>query len=205
MAKKDYRCDTCGEKIFYRGKGRPARFCSTCKTAPVQVPSSIKPLPGVPVMPPDVPQDTVLKHSAPKLMELTVGHPDPWSGLAVMAEDADAEVDNVERRITLLARYIMEATLWESAGLSKKERFDAAVSAVRTLEGTKSNVWTKSAKDENLPASQKKFFEEKKVLEERLVRLVQSRDRLGLDKKEAAEVAQQLVAIEKGNVVEGEA
>jgi hypothetical protein len=138
-------------------------------------------------------------------MEVT-GAPDPWGTVAAAAEaiSSDDEVQNVERRITLLARYIMEATLWDAVGLSKKERFDAAVAAVKTLEGSKSNVWVKDPeKHKDLPATQKHFFKEKEEVSERLRRLLKEKDRI--DDPQIKATAEQIVQIERGNIPEGDA
>lgn len=194
MALKEYKCDSCGELIPYAGKGRPSKYCDDCKSITETNPAGIRPPSGVPVLPPDIPQTTILERAAPRLIELTFNNPDPWVAIEGAAKSSDDEITNLDRRITLLARYIIEATLWDAVGLSKKERFDAAVGAIKTLEGNKSNVWVKDEKDKNIPVTQKQFFKEKQEVSERLIRLLKEKERI--DDPEVRAAAVQIITIE---------
>lgn len=202
--KNQRRCDTCGDPLVYNGKGRPPRFCSTCKSITETQPSTIKPI-GVPATPLDVPQETILKKGAPKLIELDAA-PDPWGSVSAMAAtfNYEDELENVERRIGLISRYIIEASLWDAVGMSKKERFDAALGSIKTLEGSKANIKTQDVgAGKNVPHTQKQLDEEKSAVSSRLRRLIKEKDRI--DDPQIKIAADQLVQLEKGDLPRGEA
>jgi hypothetical protein len=167
------KCLSCAGDIPYNGKGRPAQFCAQCKSTVVSstnVPASIAPPVGLKARPPEGVPPSVLDQGLPKLDELA----DKYDNFLAYTEDPnmDKQVLSTERRITLLARLIMESTLWDARGMTKKERYDAAVNAIRILEGSKSNIWVTKEKDEKLPRSQAEFFKAKEASERRMVELL---------------------------------
>jgi len=107
---------------------------------------------------------------------------------------APEEVDKLERRVGLLARYIIEALLWDEEGWSKKERYDAAVKAISTLEGTKERLWVRD-EQQKVPYSEEELVKERKEVEERLRGLLRLK---GARKAEVAEVATEMVQLVKG-------
>jgi len=148
---------------------------------------------GEPPTPPDgVPATSVLAHSAPSVALL---HLKP-SKLYAKADGLTApeEVDKLERRVGLLARYIIEALLWDEEGWSKKERYDAAVKAISTLEGTKERLWVRD-EQQKVPYSEEELVKERKEVEERLRGLLRLK---GARKAEVAEVATEMVQLVKG-------
>lgn len=204
MSNKVYLCLACAGDIGYKGKGRPPQFCKKCKDAklsPTNVPASIAPPAGQKPTPPQDVGPSVLDHGKPKLNELE----DSYDNFTAMTADPklDEQVLTAERRITLLARLIMEATLWDSRGMTKKERYDAAVNAIRILEGSKSNIWVAKDKDEKMPRSQAEFFKAKEAAERRMVEMLRKYPELTKDLNEkAVQVVEAEKMIEVGEVGE---
>lgn len=155
---------------------------------------------GDPIPPDGVPKTSVLASSAPTVALLSPLTPHK---LAVRASQPEAteEVDKIERRVGLLARYIIEDLLWDAEGWSKKERYDAAVKAIATLEGTKERLWVRD-EQQKIPFSQEELVRERKATEERLRGLLKLK---GAKKGELAEAAQAVVEVEAPMVKGGDA
>lgn len=145
---------------------------------------AVSPATGVRVDPPDdIHKDSIFNSAAPMISEIE--HLDQ-SMLSTIMESAN--VAHLEKRITLLARLIIEHTLWNTEGLSKKERADIALNAIRTFEGTKSTLWVQDPNDKNIPKSDQAMQREKVKIEARLERLLKSRTRLSkVGAKDAAD------------------
>ncbi len=142
--------------------------------------------------PDDINKDSILNSAAPTLSE--IDHM-PQSSLSMIMEFMD--IPHVERRITLLARLVIEDALWNSKDLTRKERADFAFNAIRVLEGTKSTLWVEDPSEKNIPKTKEAMLKEKKRTEDRLERLL--KNKLGLKSRKLKEVAE--VAVE---VVENE-
>lgn len=124
---------------------------------------NIAPPKGVEVKPPDITIDTILNHTAPTLdMVAHVTQNDLTKVIEVV------DVVELDKRITLLARLIIEDSLWNSVGLTKKERADIAFNAIKTIEGTKTTLWTRDDRDKNLPRTQEQYEKELRDTETRV-------------------------------------
>jgi len=152
---------------------------------------------GVPTSPPDIDNlDSIFNKSAPTLSE--IDHL-KQNSLSTILEGVN--VPHLERRITLLARLVLEDTLWTKDGLTKKERADIALTAIRTLEGSKSTIWLEDPNEKNLPKTAEAMHKEKGIIEARLDALLQSRRGLEKKRKQAAEDATAIIASEIENGV----
>jgi len=133
-----------------------------------------KPAQGVPVQPPDIaPPDSCLAMSAPKWAEIM------HMGQSVMDSLIDTvDPRHLERRITLLARIIIEDALWNLEGMTKKERVDAALRAISTFEGAKSKLWVTEGDEKDLPRTEQDYLDEKNRIEKRIVELAKKQKML---------------------------
>lgn len=171
------------------------------KKKPEKIPlverEAISPPSGVKKNPPEVGDVvTIFNDSAPTMDE--IDHL-PQSHLSTALETA--QIPHIEKRITLLARLVLEHTLWNPDGLTKKERADIALNAIRTLEGSKSTLWVEDPNEKNLPKNKEALANEKKRIEGRLQQLLQQRGAMeGKISKKASEDALALMEME----VEGE-
>jgi len=170
------------EKIGKRGR-RPSQD------------SPFAPPPGVATSPPEVVGASPLDWSAPTLTE--VSHL-PYSEAKPHLPSVNKE--SLEGRISVLARLIIEETLWQREGLSKRERCEIALQAIRTLEGTKSAVAVKDDRPE-VPKTQEELAHAKDELDKRIATLLAKDKHL----RKATDTALQLVAVEREMVKGGEA
>ena len=140
-------------------------MCMSCKKG---APSIDPPMPeGVILAPPDIPT-TLPTVGLTSLSEVK----GDFRKLEKLALDDTLDTLKLDRKITLLARLIMEDVLWNSEGLAKKDKFDIAVQAIRVIEGGKQTIWQAASDDKGLPKSQQQFFAEKERIEKRIVALV---------------------------------
>lgn len=142
--------------------------------------------------PDDINPNSIMNHAAPLLDEI---EDLPQSMLSTILENFDQI--HVEKRITLLARLIIEDALWNREGLTRKERADIAFNAIRVLEGSKSTLWVQDPNDKNIPKNKEAMAKEKDKIESRLQRLLKSGGMIDKAKKQAAADAIKFVEIEK--------
>lgn len=149
----------------------------------------VSPPSGVPINPPDISaKNSIFNSAAPTLSE--VDHMEQ-TALSTIMEGVD--IPHLERRITLIARLVLEDTLWSKEGLTKKERAEIALNAIRTLEGSKSTLWVEDPTSKNIPKTTEAMQKEKARIEERLERLLHKRSTL---KKVVAEAALEVIEAE---------
>lgn len=89
-----------------------------------------------------------------------------WQDLQAHVEEGPQHVRGVEQQIGLLSRYIMLQALWEDGGWSKKERFDAAVAAIKAVEGAKGELWVQQGP--KVDYTLQEYNKERKEVEARL-------------------------------------
>lgn len=135
--------------------------------------------------------DTIMNHSCPTLTNIEKEF--KQEDLSVLLEGTD--VRTLEQRITILSRLIMEATLWNSVGMSKKERYDAAVNAIRLFEGTKSTLWVHDEGESKMPKTMEVLSKEKKDIESRLRDLLNTNKDVQQRKKELLKEAMSHVEV----------
>ena len=146
--------------------------------------------PTISTNPPDsVPSDSILVSSVPTLAQL---EGKVQGDLSKFLDVVD--IIELEKRITLLSRLIIEDSLWNKDGLSKKDRIDAAFKAITVIEGSKTTLWTRDERDKGVPKTQVEYAKEKERMEERVRALLSKKHTM----KEAVDVAVEVVAIEKG-------
>ncbi len=151
---------------------------------------AVRPPSGMKADPPDdIDESSILNVAAPTLDE--IAHL-PQGMLSTYMENAD--VAHLEKRITLLSRLIIEAVLWKQEGLTKKERADIALNAIRTFEGSKSTLWVEDPNEKNIPKNRESMQKEKERIEARLQRLLKRRS--GLQTKTAEIAADALKHVE---------
>ena len=155
---------------------------------------AVAPPTGVSKSPPDdIHEDSILNHAAPTIDELDLIKQDQ---LTQVMESANLPL--LEKRITLLARLVIEDALWNKDGLTRKERADIAFNAIRVLEGTKSTLWVEDPNEKNVPKTKEAMMKERKRTEDRLESLLKKK--LGIKKvKEVAEAAVEVVEHESTN------
>lgn len=148
----------------------------------------VKPPAGVPKEPPtgvDT-SDSLLAHTAPTLKmvkELTDGDVTQFMDVV--------NINEVEKRTTLLARLIIEDVLWHAEGLTKKERADIAMKAIATLEGTK-NIWIQDDSDV-VPHTEAQLAAEKDKAEKRLEKILERRQKLNTAAKKRKAIKDALI------------
>jgi len=144
--------------------------------------------------PDDIDKTSILNHAAPMLDELDG---QKQSLLSTLVECFDQSL--IEKRITLLARLIIEDALWNKDGLSRKERADVAFQAIRVLEGSKSTLWVEDPSNKNIPKSTEALAKAKDEVEARLMRLVKNKQALMNIKAKAVEDALEVVESDKAS------
>ena len=100
---------------------------------------------------------------------LSVGAP-PLDSTQELAVTADYDVVPLERRLGLRARLILEEALRDVKGWSKKERVDAALKTITTIEGARGHLWITPTQD--VVKSEEDVLRVKRRVEERLHRLL---------------------------------
>ncbi len=149
----------------------------------------LKPPEGVRVQPPDdVPADSVLNYTVPtwEIVKAAVEAGSPPAQADPKKPDAReelsqftkaADVEELNKRIGLLARLVMERVLWQSSGLtSLKEQMDVAAAALRSVEGGKSEVWVREG--DEMPKSVEELEKEREAASERLMKLLTEREKV---------------------------
>jgi hypothetical protein len=139
----------------------------------------------VPIDPPDIaPPNSILQYTAPTyddVHKLTDG--DLSQVMNVV------EMEEVERRITLIARLIIEKALWnKDKVMSMKERADLAIKAIATIEGTKNRLWIRDDA-ETMPRSEEELQAEIDASTKRLKKILNEEKRLGGREKKRIEAA----------------
>lgn len=87
---------------------------------------------------------------------------------------ATFNVLEVDRRIALLARIVLEAALRDKS-MSRKDKADLALRAINTLEGTKSQLWVKDA-SKPIPIDVDTYEREMIAVEAEIKKLAARRD-----------------------------
>lgn len=130
----------------------------------------------VPVDPPDVaPPNSILQHTAPTFDDVEV-----LTGGDLSQVMAVVEMEEVEKRITLISRLIIEKALWnQNKVMTMKERADLAIKAIATIEGTKNRLWVRD-EDETMPRSEEAIQAEIDASTERLEKVLSEEKRLKL-------------------------
>lgn len=105
--------------------------------------------------PDDVDKDSILNWAAPTLDEVGVKDQGVLSDLAV-----NADQKHLGERIALLSLLIVEHSLWNVDGWSKKERVDAAIKALQLIQGSKLFVRSEE-EDKDVPRSREALAAEK--------------------------------------------
>ena len=159
---------------------------------------AVAPPSGVSKSPPDdIHPDSILNHAAPTMDEIE--HL-PQGKLSLFLESAN--IPHIEKRITLLARLIIENALWHREGLTVKERADLALNAIRTLEGSKSKLWIEDPNEATIPKSSEAMAKEKTRIEERMLELLKEKiaaeeQKAEDNEKSPEEAALKLIGVEK--------
>jgi hypothetical protein len=163
---KNYTCVICLND--FEGVKRKKNFPTVCASCKKGTPTTTTSKPDISTTP------TLEVHDALFIDKITTL--DKLEGkfdkLEQLATQDIVDTLSLDRKITLLARLIIEKVLWDSEGLSKKEKFDSAIRAIQVIEGGKTAIWVKDGDDKNLPKSQQQFFDEKTRIEKRIVSLV---------------------------------
>lgn len=142
----------------------PAKYVSKAQRKAML--EEVKPPDGMSPIPPDVaPSTSLLASSTP-----TLAHFPSAKELDDGIKKDKVDVLGLEKRIGLLSRLVIEDALWNASGWSKKERVDAAIKAISTIEGTKERLWVKQ---EGAPQTHIQYYKERKKVEERLRELLQ--------------------------------
>ena len=146
-------CDDPANVPSKRRAGRPPKTATMDESAGSPVPT-----PG------DVPLGITSR-------ALSVGAP-PFTSEQALDQVATADYDVVplERRLGLRARLILEEALRETKGWTKKERVDAALKTITTIEGARGHLWITPTVGEI--KSEEDVLREKRRVEERLHRLL---------------------------------
>jgi len=128
----------------------------------------LKPPSGVPHRTPDnIHPETIFNGMAPVMDEL-VGLPPAEARKIVDAiEEGDKRV--LDERIATLSRLVLEGTLWDTVGLSKKERAEIALSAIRVLEGTKGRLEVTNEVTVRVPTTVAELHKEQDRTNKRLI------------------------------------
>jgi len=128
----------------------------------------------VPIDPPDVaPPNSILQHTAPTFDDVHA-----LTGGDLSQVMAIVEMEEVEKRITLISRLIIEKALWnKDKVMTMKERADLAIKAIATIEGTKNRLWVKD-EDEAMPRSEEAIQAEIDASTARLQKILSEEKRL---------------------------
>lgn len=155
----------------------PAKF-AVSKSQLQDMQKEVAPPEGVsPAKPDAAPPTSLLASSSP-----TLAHFPSHVELDKSIKDENIDVLGLEKRIGLLSRLVIEEALWNSVGWTKKERVDAAIKAISTIEGTKERLWVKQ---EGAPQTHIQYYKERKEVEERLRSLLKLKRGRLVDKKDA--------------------
>jgi len=157
---------------------------------------AVAPPSGVLVEPPVDVGDTILNHSCPTLHNIEHLKQED---LSLLLESAD--IKTLEQRITLLSRVILEASLWNPTGLTKKERADLALNAIRLFEGTKNTLWVQDEGEAKMPKTMEVLKNEKQAIELRVMTLLEKNKDVQKRRKELLDAAVNHIEVTKG--VEG--
>lgn len=91
------------------------------------------------------------------------------------AEISDIPVIDVDRRIALIARIVLERALRSSGEMSRKDKADIALRAISTLEGikSKSEMWVHDEQKKTVTIEE--YEKERQAVEKRIKALLSSR------------------------------
>ncbi len=156
-----------------------------------KVETALIPPDGVKVQKPDnIEVETALNWSAPSLAQVEM------EGRENLDLFVDAvNVKTVEKRITLLARLIIENSLWNNDEMSAKERHSAAIDSIRLFEGKGMELWKSDGDD--IPKSQEVLHDEMERLAGRVQKLVKMHKDNASVQREMRESAVKIVEAEK--------
>lgn len=174
-----------------RGRGLPPKHITAL--APVA------PLDGQPPRPPDdVPPTSILSAHAGPWGHLTTptpsGAPVEWEPFEDYV-DSGPNVRRLDQQIGVLARHIMLAALWKSEGWAPKEKFDAAIAAVKAVEGAKGELWVQQGPRKDY--TMEEYDKERKASEDRLRKLLAAQRRgEGVTPTQVVEAATRVIDVE---------
>ncbi|MCP3907332.1 MAG: hypothetical protein GY712_04875 [Oceanicoccus sp.] len=135
------------------------------------------------------PAGTIFQHTAPIIDDITAGEVDQ-KDLSRFIDEVD--LTEMEKRITLLSRMVLEDALWKKDGLSVKERADLALNAIKVFEGTKTTLWTRDDDMKDKPKDKEAYDRERKRLLKSVAKQLQEEDLVGI-----AQTGLELTATEK--------
>lgn len=142
----------------------------------------MRPAAGVPASPPELDpeyiKNSIFNEAAPTLDE--VDHLEQKHA-SILIPSVNPE--ELERRITLIARMVIEDALWKKGTMSVKEKADLALNAIRTFEGSKSKLWVEDPNERNIPKNREAMEAEKKRIERRVQELY--KQKLSASKQDA--------------------
>jgi len=141
--------------------------------------------------PPSPPTGTILDEGVP-----TLDLYEDARALDRAVRRDEIDIAAIEKRTTLLARLVVESALWEVDGWSKKERVDAALRAISTIEGQRTNLWVKGDGERRAPLTHAELEKERDAADERvrrLVRLIRERRGGSIDLAEEVDEAHNVI------------
>lgn len=174
-----------------RGRGNPPSHIKAL--APVAPPDGESPYP-----PDDVPQGSFLAaHTGPwgPLTSQDGTGPSKWGEFSEYVEEG-VNVRRLDQQLGVLARHLMLEALWDREGwATKKERFDACVAAVKTVEGAKGELWIQAGPKKDW--TQEEYNKERLATEDRLRKLLAAQRRgEGVTPGQVVEAATKVIDVE---------
>lgn len=137
-----------------------------------------------PVMP-EAPVDSIVNK--------VPAYTDPLEGIDEM-DLATVHIVEVDRRLALMGRFVLEAALRSKGQMSLKDKADIAIRTINVVEGAKQRVelWARDEARE-VPRTVEQYERERQEAEGRLRMLLERKSTLAAPKKDAIEAALQVV------------